>query len=603
MVPSRELEMLRVQMTEELELPHRQRVDALNVEITRYRDQYLGCHRELELLRTCHQQAEHEHKLALADATTKQAATVRELREKNDRLQTMVEDTSVANALRGSERTNADMMLRLKAMAGEVDDLRSEKEDAVVAREESYLSHVNAVKLEQGKLMLMEKQLAAAQRRNELLDSDAKETKYSLAALQERVLELEQAKRDLTNRAEAAERDKVGHAARIEKRMEAAATTHNDALNRGAEQLKHTQTLLEEANKQLTGLTEASRAAERDAATKLAQQHEVDLAALNTAELATRDANAALTELHARASDDQREAQALADAQKVEIGTLRATSRGMETERERLMQTAEEKTSSNDELMRDFQARLHELQELTTEYEALQAAHRALLEKERDSRAAAATAARELQLARGEVDHVTRELMDERTGNLITLQKYDEGSRQDQIASERDAIRSREESERLLSVANAKVQTLEAAKNKYKRLANTLKTQLTILSRQFSDGRTVSHEREKTRKAQLNHSQVLLRGKESEAAELKATVQSLLTSPRRGGGGGFGAPLSPVRGSGSQRPYSARSDVSSVFSQSFVEEQQRTQTRLSELQRSLADVGGDDQNDAAGANE
>ena len=67
-----EIEVLRVQLLQEVEEPHRKRVEELEFEASKFRDMYNALHREHALLRE-----EHEHQLKHGDAFERELEALR----------------------------------------------------------------------------------------------------------------------------------------------------------------------------------------------------------------------------------------------------------------------------------------------------------------------------------------------------------------------------------------------------------------------------------------------------------------------------------------------------------------------------------------------
>jgi len=56
LAPPKDLDQLRMKIQEEIEIPHRQRTQALQGEIHKYRDMFFHARREMELLKTEYEQ-------------------------------------------------------------------------------------------------------------------------------------------------------------------------------------------------------------------------------------------------------------------------------------------------------------------------------------------------------------------------------------------------------------------------------------------------------------------------------------------------------------------------------------------------------------------
>ena len=177
LVPNKELDMLRIQIAEQMELPHRQQVTQLNQEIHKFRDLYLQTKRHLELLRTEHSHQQENHNAIVDELETSHTAKCNDMNARNLKLQELVEDNTLELKCHQAERETAEAVLRAKQRTDELNLIRTERDDAVVKITEVKLSSGKVVKDLRGELAQATAKIGALNSREGFLkDELAKST-------------------------------------------------------------------------------------------------------------------------------------------------------------------------------------------------------------------------------------------------------------------------------------------------------------------------------------------------------------------------------------------------------------------------------------------
>eukprot|EP01083_Nonionella_stella_P092972 260380_1 len=194
MVPNRELEMLRVQMVNEYQNPHRDEVKILQDESARYHEKYVESRRSLELLRTEIKQSEDESATILNEAKSKHRQTVDDLQQKIKCLETKLQDPAHAETVHKMEREASELKLRVEDLSRENQSLREKEEEAIITQELSHQEHVKATKRLEGTILVKQKECYGEKIRCKELLGEINEMHDQLSSQQETVIGLEQGK-------------------------------------------------------------------------------------------------------------------------------------------------------------------------------------------------------------------------------------------------------------------------------------------------------------------------------------------------------------------------------------------------------------------------
>ena len=122
-------------MAEELELPNREKCNALETELERSREDYFQLRRTVEKLKIEKDQMRAEHEQNMMEATEKHRAVENELNIRISALQVALEDTTEVEELHNLQRELTGSRLREKTLLQELAEVRTEKEVLRVAKE------------------------------------------------------------------------------------------------------------------------------------------------------------------------------------------------------------------------------------------------------------------------------------------------------------------------------------------------------------------------------------------------------------------------------------------------------------------------------------
>ena len=139
MAPPRDLELLRMKIQEEFEVPHQEKVARLEAEVAKYREMFYNVRREHELLRTEYEQFSLDAGKREESLHASHLVVVNQLRAKLAAQAENHDDSHAIDEIRRLERTSGEQVVKIEALEHEVDDLRRAKEAAVVARDTAHL--------------------------------------------------------------------------------------------------------------------------------------------------------------------------------------------------------------------------------------------------------------------------------------------------------------------------------------------------------------------------------------------------------------------------------------------------------------------------------
>lgn len=208
LAPPRDLDVLRVKIREELEVPYKEKIAGLQAAAAKYQDMFFNVRREHELLKTEFEQFTIDQGKEAESVQETHRATTMELTRQLEELQVLVDDPTPADTIRALQITAEQMVLRENKLKQELEDLRQAKEDARVMKEEAVLAFSREKGEMTARLRALELDKASADRQLESGAVAAQQLRQKLAEAVGRVdtLTKENARlgRQLENRTRAA---------------------------------------------------------------------------------------------------------------------------------------------------------------------------------------------------------------------------------------------------------------------------------------------------------------------------------------------------------------------------------------------------------------
>ena len=182
----RELQKMRINIIEEVEVPHKQQIASLQADVARFRDTYASLRREHELLLTTHEQDALEHDRVLRELKHCSQEQINALQRKVTALEAQIAQADTNDTIRQLQRENTDLKVRFDKLMAELREVRAEKESARIDKEHASLIHAQQLSEESSrtkelfverqalsrKITKLEEQLAEASRANDKLQNE-----------------------------------------------------------------------------------------------------------------------------------------------------------------------------------------------------------------------------------------------------------------------------------------------------------------------------------------------------------------------------------------------------------------------------------------------
>ena len=380
--PPRDLDLLRMKILEELEVPHQQKVRRLNEDVEKYRTLFYNVRREHELLKTEFEQYTIDRGKREEASHAATSLMVQAMKEKIATLEITRDDTTLTDRVRLLTREMKEMQIKEEQLKAEVSTLSRQKQEATVEMERTVLkSHRSNTELS-ASAQVMEARALSAEANVHNYKLQYERAQRRTQDQQKRIAELE------------ADLSRQRHA--VEVKEEAIADEQaksSDALQKVAQdcdsKIVRSQVENQKLQREISKLQQALQAAQAkvDSAKQMSEEHagairrEVeDLqehfrkereeleAKIEAANMSAREAHEHKADIMGRSKADQEE--------------LKSMKKKLEQEIVRREKDAAVHKEELKRLMDDIKAREDSEHELREEYGKLQAQHREARAKE-----------------------------------------------------------------------------------------------------------------------------------------------------------------------------------------------------------------------------
>ena len=139
LAPPRDLDLLRMKIQEELEVPHQQKVSKLSADVEKYREMFYNVRREHELLKTEFEQFTIDQGKREEAAQSGHMLQVQNLKNKIANLENARDDTTLKDQVRLLERELQEFRLRENKLKDELSILSEQKQSATIEKERNQL--------------------------------------------------------------------------------------------------------------------------------------------------------------------------------------------------------------------------------------------------------------------------------------------------------------------------------------------------------------------------------------------------------------------------------------------------------------------------------
>eukprot|EP00823_Brevimastigomonas_motovehiculus_P002220 TRINITY_DN1389_c0_g1_i1.p1 TRINITY_DN1389_c0_g1~~TRINITY_DN1389_c0_g1_i1.p1 ORF type:complete len:691 (+),score=190.70 TRINITY_DN1389_c0_g1_i1:68-2140(+) len=528
-VPSREVETLRMQIAEELDLPHRQQLDQIRTAKNQVQEHLSKEHAELEMLRTKSEQKSADYKQNIEELMLRHKAAEDAMLKKIRTLEEKADHRSCEEKLRAALIGKSEATSHEKQSAEEAEQLRLEKEKAVFACEQTKLSHMNDLHQLQTKFVMLDKELQSTKSKHDMLQNDLSKYKQQLSAVEEKRSFLEQNNLNLERLLESSKNHFKELKIQCERRVE-------EIRNQSDEEKQKLQRTVQALQLQATELTRV-RAELHDNILSLQNEQALALQQMKDEAIQREKQNETEKEnltfqiraLEKAKTESDHSSQQQIDRLNHSLETATAVESSLQHERDCLKEKVAELMKQSMRLQDDHTSLLSEYRELSDEYEQLQSKYREMIEKVHSTNAERERCATELTRMKDELRHTLAELETERKNQIATAQLL-----KDEAAQERSVLKQKikqieAETMRQQNVSNETVNTLKKEKSKYKRLAQMLKGRLASLMKEMA---TLKSDQNLGFQAQKYQNEILIKQVqevEKQRDDLKARLQAGVT--------------------------------------------------------------------------
>ncbi|OQS04302.1 hypothetical protein THRCLA_03456 [Thraustotheca clavata] len=135
LAPPKDLDQLRMKIQDEVELPHRQRVQSLQMDIEKFRDMFFHTRRDYEILKTEHEQVLISHGNEIESMEATHTILLQNLKRKLEVAEEKAEDMAMVERLRKMEQDRETILLENQKLRIELEQLRAAKNDLIQASE------------------------------------------------------------------------------------------------------------------------------------------------------------------------------------------------------------------------------------------------------------------------------------------------------------------------------------------------------------------------------------------------------------------------------------------------------------------------------------
>ncbi|KDO28627.1 hypothetical protein SPRG_06482 [Saprolegnia parasitica CBS 223.65] len=127
LAPPKDLDQLRMKIQDDIELPHRQRVQSLQMDIEKYRDMFFHARRDYEILKTEHEQILMQHGSELESLMATHTILTQDLKRKLEVAEEKADDMTMVERVRKLDQERETILLENQKLRAELEQLRTAK--------------------------------------------------------------------------------------------------------------------------------------------------------------------------------------------------------------------------------------------------------------------------------------------------------------------------------------------------------------------------------------------------------------------------------------------------------------------------------------------
>lgn len=478
MVPTRELDLIRLQILQEASAGHAAHTEELKGEVAKYRQLYHDTHHSLVLLTNDANLKTQSYEKDVADLRARSERSVAELSAKNRKLQDLVQDTTLPDRAKALERANNEMTIRNKALAAEVTEVTKKLADSIVAAEQAKVAQSSSEASQRALEGRSAKEAELAERTITELTKELAVATAQAQSLREESLHLTKLSDHASSQHEVEVQELKFSVSTLEQRLK-------EAERKEAETAVKTRETIEAANerninleRRLADANQESEYATREHAASvkaLKEEHACTVREMEHQALLLQEAKARLQQnmLEQELAKNEEIAQL-----QQRLLTIQSEVAVLHAERDGFDARAAEMKADADGVRSELDAKVREHHELNLEYEQLQSKYRGLAEKEHAIEGAFDKLTLEADSMRAELAAAGASIEEERKKYLQDVHALKNASRHDKqtlLARLEEVATAAQSSEERRA---KEITDLKHEKSKYKKISLSLKQKM-----------------------------------------------------------------------------------------------------------------------------
>jgi len=206
MVPAWKSKLQRVSVLQEIESEHQEKIMQLEEEVQKWCALYNNEKSERAVMSSQFHQMQLNYQQQLKDEQTKLSAKIHELSTKNQKMQSILDDTTLADKLRQIERENTDLRLKQQMVIEEVEDYKNRCAQVGVEREALKANHLQQVKAIERDRLVLTKEVESGKRSNQDLQRELALHKEVQITVEKKGRKLEKENTSLTSKLQVKDR-------------------------------------------------------------------------------------------------------------------------------------------------------------------------------------------------------------------------------------------------------------------------------------------------------------------------------------------------------------------------------------------------------------
>lgn len=478
MVPTRELDLIRLQILQEANASHALVTNELKNDLTKFRNLYHETHHQLMLVTNDMNLKIQTYEKDLLDIRTRSERNLNEFTLKNRKLQELIQDTTLSEKVKSLERLNSEMLLKQKSLQLELEECIKYSQTQTIVAEQSKMGL--AVSQAERDACMKQAEHASELSEKMLIDlrKDLSISQAQVHSLREESLNISKLHEHGLSKLEGSLEDAIFCKTDLERRLKDQERKECEVvkrLNESIEEMNERNSVLEGKFEDVRRNMEFQQREHAGSIKSLKEEHSCNVRDLEHQILLLQESKTSLQtnmlELELRKNEE-------ISQYKSKILTLQSELSVLQTERDTFDQRLDEMKLEHEQLRTECNEKLREYTDLSIEYEQLQGRHRSSNEKLHVLEGEYDRQSLECESIRSELLQTTKGLDEERKSFMLEMTQLKTSMRQEKdLLTEKlsSSIKQmKQHEERWLKELNE----MRKEKTKYKKVALNLKQKM-----------------------------------------------------------------------------------------------------------------------------